>query len=108
MIAIPDDIMEIVMSMGADSDCRAILAYLSAACETDPRSEVSALELENELGLSRETVRRCLQRLVSLGAVQADLFPLNVWASLTALGPEVLARMDARAGPPQDEATPRK
>lgn len=81
-----------------DRGCRAILAYLGVACETDARGEVSALELEHVLGLSPEAVRGCLEHLASLGAVQADLFPLNVWASLTAEGPEVLARMTAQAG----------
>jgi hypothetical protein len=88
----------VFMETELDRGCRAILAYLGAASESDARGEVSALELEKVLGLSPETVRGCLENLLSLGAVQADLFPLNVWASITAEGPEVLARMTARAG----------
>lgn len=87
------------MNTAQNRGCRAILAYLGTACEADARGEVSALELEKVLGLSPESVRGCLEHLVSLGAVQADLFPLNVWASLTAEGLEVLARMTAQAGP---------
>ena len=43
-------------------------------------------------------MRGCLEHLVSLGAVEADLFPLNVWARLTGEGPELLARMTTEAG----------
>jgi len=96
-LALSSDMIAVHVDNGQNRGCRAILAYLGAACEDDARGEVSALELENVLGLSPETVRGCLEHLVSLGAVQADLFPLNVWASVTAEGPEVLARMTAQA-----------
>ena len=97
--ALSSDMIAISVETEQDRGCRVILAYLGAACEADARGEVSALELESVLGLSPETVRGCLEHLVSLGAVQADLFPLNVWASITGEGPEVLARMTAQAEP---------
>jgi hypothetical protein len=79
------------------SQCQRVLAYLCAHCGADQRCEVAAVELERELALSAQTVRACLIRLVELGAVQADLFPLNVWASPTGEAPELLARWEQAA-----------
>jgi hypothetical protein len=75
---------------------------LCTACPAGERGEVSALELERELGLPPGHVRDCLQWLVEAGAVDADLFPLNVWATPTGDGHELLARWasdDLPSGP---------
>jgi hypothetical protein len=72
-----------------------VLTYLCAACPTDHPCEVSALELEKELALPPERVRSCLAQLVEMGAVDADLFPINVWATPTGEGHELLARWDS-------------
>jgi len=67
-----------------DKERWAVISYLGHSYEADSRAEVSALELESELGLDAVTVRSCLRSLVENGLVEADMFPQNVWARLTA------------------------
>lgn len=68
---------------------RRILGYLARVHSANERAETPLLELEKELGLSRNEARRVLKRLVDAGLVEADLFPLHVWARIT---PEGLLR----------------
>lgn len=59
--------------------CERILDYVRAAHERNPQAETPGLELERELGLTRWTVRDCLEYLAGEGLVEGDLFPVNVW-----------------------------
>jgi hypothetical protein len=59
--------------------CARILDHLRAAYERNPQAETPGLELERELGLTRWTVRDCLEYLAHEGFVEGDLFPVNVW-----------------------------
>jgi len=63
-----------------------VTGYLAEAYRRNADAEVSGLELERELGLSRDRVRECLEYLVREGLAQGDLFLVNVWVRLTPEG----------------------
>lgn len=66
--------------------CSRVLAYLADANARNPRAEVSSQELQHELGLPEEVVRRCIEYLVREGLAEADLFPRNTWVRHAGVG----------------------
>ena len=63
-----------------------ILTYLSSAYQANPEAEVSGAELQHELGLEADTVRRQVGELARQGLVEWDPLLTNVWLRITDKG----------------------
>jgi DNA-binding IclR family transcriptional regulator len=66
--------------------CARILAYLAESHKVNETAETSIIELERELDLERDAVRRCLEDLVARGLATGDLFPLIAWVRISVEG----------------------
>jgi Mn-dependent DtxR family transcriptional regulator len=63
-----------------------VFTYVATVYQANQEAEVSALELQHELGLDGATVAQCLRELKSQDLVQFDPLLTNLWLRITDKG----------------------